>query len=125
MKNFFYIKTSLERAIGLAIGYSYYSNKRELNILILCFTINLCWKVKPQPNQFIPTDVAQGLKRTKLSIALLTILSLLNMTIIVLTELASDIPTMMNLVWGPLMLLLIIQYVIDVKTYKKLKRSIV
>ena len=125
MKNFFYIKTSLERAIGLAIGYSYYSNKRELNILILCFTINLCWKVKPQTNQFIPTDVAQGLKRTKLSIALLTILSLLNMTMIVLTELASDIPTMMNLVWGPLMLLLIIQYVIDIKTYKKLKRSIV
>lgn len=124
MKNLF-IKTSIERAIGFAIGFSHYSNKREINLLILCFTINVCWKVKPQTNQFIPTNVAKGLKSTKLSIALLTILSLLNMTMIVITELASDIPTMMNLVWGPLMLLLIIQYVIDVKTYKKLKRSIV
>ena len=124
MKNLF-IKTSIERAIGFAIGFSYYSNKREINVLILCFTINVCWKVKPQTNQFIPTDTVEGLKRTKLSIALLTILSLLNMTMIVITELASDIPTMMNLVWGPLMLLLVIQYVIDVKTYKKLKRSIV
>ena len=124
MKNLF-IKTSIEKAIGFAIGFSYYSNKREINLLILCFSINVCWKVKPQTNQFIPTNVAKGLKSTKLSIALLTILSLLNMTMIVITELASDIPTMMNLVWGPLMLLLIIQYVIDVKTYKKLKRSIV
>jgi hypothetical protein len=124
MKNLF-IKTSIERAIGFAIGFSHYSNKREINVLILCFTINVCWKVKPQTNQFIPTDTVEGLKRTKLSIALLTILSLLNMTMIVITELASDIPTMMNLVWGPLMLLLVIQYVIDVKTYKKLKRSIV
>ena len=124
MKNLF-IKTSIERAIGFAIGFSHYSNKREINVLILCFTINVCWKVKPQTNQFIPTDIVEGLKRTKLSIALLTILSLLNMTMIVITELASDIPTMMNLVWGPLMLLLVIQYVIDVKTYKKLKRSIV
>jgi len=124
MKNLF-IKTSIERAIGFAIGFSHYANKREINVLILCFTINVCWKVKPQTNQFIPTDTVEGLKRTKLSIALLTILSLLNMTMIVITELASDIPTMMNLVWGPLMLLLVIQYVIDVKTYKKLKRSIV
>ena len=124
MKNLF-IKTSIEKAIGFAIGFSYYSNKREINVLILCFTINVCWKVKPQTNQFIPTDVVEGLKRTKLSIALLTILSLLTMTMIVITELASDIPTIMNLVWGPLMLLLVIQYVIDVKTYKKLKRSIV
>ncbi len=124
MKNLF-IKTSIEKAIGFAIGFSYYSNKREINVLILCFTINFCWKVKPQTNQFIPTDVAEGLKRTKLSMTLLTILSLLTMTMIVITELASDIPNMMNLVWGPLMLLLVIQYVIDIKEYKKLKRSIV
>ncbi len=124
MKNLF-IKTSIEKAIGFAIGFSYYSNKREINVLILCFTINFCWKVKPQTNQFIPTDVAEGLNRTKLSMTLLTILSLLTMTMIVITELASDIPNMMNLVWGPLMLLLVIQYVIDIKEYKKLKRSIV
>ena len=124
MKNLFN-KTTLEHALGFALGFSHYSNKREINILILCFTINICWKVKPTTNQFIPTDVAQGLKRTKLSITLLTIMSILTMTMIVITELASDIPTIMNLVWGPLMLLLIIQYVIDIKTYKKLKRSIV
>jgi hypothetical protein len=124
MKNLF-IKTSIEKAIGFAIGFSHYGNKKEINVLILCFTISVCWKVKPQTNQFIPTDVVEGLKRTKLSIALLTILSLLTMTMIVITELASDIPTILNLVWGPLMLLLVIQYVIDVKTYKKLKRSIV
>lgn len=124
MKNLF-IKTTIEKALGFAIGFSYYSNKREINILILCFTINICWKVKPTTNQFIPTDVAKGLKKTKLSIALLTIMSILTMTMIVITELASDIPTFMNLVWGPLMMLLIVQYVIDIKTYKKLKRSIV
>ena len=118
-------KTSIEQALGFALGFSHYSNKREINILILCFSISICWKVKPTTNQFIPTNVAKGVKRTKLSRTLLTILSLLTMTMIVITELASDIPTIMNLVWGPLMLLLIIQYVIDIKTYKKLKRSIV
>ena len=124
MKNLI-TKVSTEKAIGFAIGFSHYSNKRELNLLILCFTINFCWKVKPKTNQFIPTDVAQGLKRTKLSMTLLAFMSILTMTMIVITELASDIPTIMNVVWGPLMGLLIMQSVIDMRAYKKLKRSIV
>lgn len=119
------LTSTIEKGIGLAIGFSSYSNKRELNLLFLCFTFNICWKVKVKDNLFTPKSFHKDLRRLKHSLILLTFISTLNLTMIVITELSNQIPDMLNVIWGMLMTLLIVFYVIDIKAYKRLRRSIV
>jgi len=124
MKNLWF-NYSIEKALGFAVGFSSYSNKREFTLLFLCFSFSLGFKLKPKSNQFIPNSTKESLDRLRLSIGLLTIIGLLNTTMIVLTELSSDIPNVLNAFWGMLMMFIVIFYYLDIRAYKKLKRSIV
>jgi len=124
MKNLWF-NYSIEKALGFAVGLSSYSNKREFNLLFLCFSFSLGFKLKPKSNQFIPSSTKESLRRIRLSIGLLTFIGILNLIMIVLTELSSEIPTVLNAFWGMLMMFIVIFYYLDIRAYKKLKRSIV
>ena len=103
----------------------YAGMKREFNLLFLCFSFSLGFKLKPKSNQFIPSSTKESLSRLRLSIGMLTIIGLLDTTMIVLTELSSDIPNVLNAFWGMLMMFIVIFYYLDIRAYNKLKRSIV